>query len=202
MQRRTSFLTVVAVGLFALVPNALGAARLADQRVAPEHESPAKQSRPHGLIAPRAVCPDQGSADASIAVQRRAMRCMTEYARQSRGLPGLGEARKLDRSATGKAADILRCDSFSHFACGRDFTYWMARSGYLSARCWRVGENLAWGIGESTVRAIFRGWMHSPEHRHNILAKGFREIGISVRIGDLAGRNHSSVWTQHFGSHC
>lgn len=203
MPRKSLFSAVVLLALFATASSAVGAG-LADSRPAPAHEPAGRQdARPHGLIAPRAVCADQSSADAPIGVQRRTMRCMTDYARRSVGLPSLGKARKLDRSAAGKAADILRCDSFSHYACGRDFTYWMRQSGYLSARCWRAGENLALGTGATrTVRAIFQGWMRSPVHRHNILARQFSQLGISLRIGDLAGYDDAHVWTQHLGSHC
>jgi len=128
---------------------------------------------------------------------------MTDFARRRTSLRRLAEVPKLDRSADGKAVDIIRCDSFSHFACGRDFTYWMRRSGYLTARCWRAGENLAWGVGNAgSARSIFRAWLHSPGHRRNILAGQFDQLGVSLRIGDLDGRDGAHVWTQHFGSHC
>ena len=115
------------------------------------------------LIAPESVCPNQDRLEAPAAVQEQAMRCMTDFARQRRGMAGLADAANLDRSAVDKARDIIRCDDFSHTACGRSFSYWMQRVGYIPARCWRVGENLAWGSGElGTVRAIFRGWIYSP----------------------------------------
>lgn len=153
-------------------------------------------------IAPPAACPGQTYLDAPIGTQEEAMRCMTEYARRHADLGELAGSEQLDRSARGKSGDILRCDSFSHFACGREFTYWIRESGYLSAQCWRAGENLAWGTGrEGTVRSIFRAWMRSPGHRRNILGD-FAQVGISLDVGDLAGRRGTHVWTQHFGSHC
>jgi uncharacterized protein YkwD len=154
------------------------------------------------LIAPPDVCAHQQEAGAPIAEQERAMRCMTNYARRRTGRAGLGELRELDRSAAGKSSDIIRCDSFSHYACGRGFTYWMQRVGYIPARCWRAGENIAWGTGElGTVRATFRAWVHSPGHRANILGD-FNQIGIGLETGRLAGRAEVDVWTQHFGTHC
>jgi uncharacterized protein YkwD len=78
----------------------------------------------------------------------------------------------------------------------------MRESGYLSTQCWRAGENLAWGTGrEGTVRSTFRAWMRSPGHRQSILGD-FAQVGISLEVGDLAGRRGTHVWTQHFGSHC
>lgn len=160
-------------------------------------------ARPLGrLIAPSSACPDQTALGASLATQVKAMRCMTNYARGRSGLAPLGDVRSLDRSATAKSADILRCDDFSHEACGREWTYWMARFGYLGGGCWSAGENIAWGDGRmATVRAIFTSWVHSPPHLENILGD-FAEIGIGMKVGTLDGARRAHVWTQDFGSHC
>jgi uncharacterized protein YkwD len=154
------------------------------------------------MIAPRAACPGQDDPTAPLGVQRGAMLCLTEYARRSAGLSALSGAKRLEISAERKSRDVLRCDSFSHHACGRDFTHWMKASGYIPSRCWRVGENLAWGVGDAaSPRAIFLAWMRSPAHRHNVLGR-FAQIGIGLRVGRLDGRDRTHVWTQHFGSHC
>jgi uncharacterized protein YkwD len=201
----SSLFAIAILVVLALAPDATAAARLGEQRVAPKPKPspapPQHDGRDHGLIAPVDACANQTSTAVPLPVQRRAMRCMTNYARRGVGMAGLGKARQLDRSASGKSRDILRCDSFSHFACGRDFTYWMRQSGYLAASCWRAGENLAWGMGDAgSVRAVFRAWMSSPGHRDNILGR-FRQIGVGVRVGNLDGHD-AHVWTQHFGSHC
>jgi uncharacterized protein YkwD len=123
-------------------------------------------------------------------------------ARDHDGLGTLADADDLARSAGKKSGDIIRCDSFSHEACGRQFTFWMQRSGYLAARCWRAGENIAWGTGSyASVRSIFVAWLHSPEHRANLLGR-YSSIGISLRVGNLEGHRGAHVWTQDFGSHC
>jgi uncharacterized protein YkwD len=164
--------------------------------------SPATAEGPGRLIAPTSVCPGQSRLDAPVAAQESTMRCMTNFARAQAGEAEFAAVQQLEQSASDKADDILRCDSFSHFACGRDFTYWMRQTGYISSGCWRVGENLAWGTdGYGAVRAIFRAWMSSPGHRENILGD-FTQIGVSLRIGTLAGQPRTHVWTQHFGSHC
>lgn len=129
------------------------------------------------------------------------MRCLTDFAREQAGLRPLGEASELDRSAAEKSSDVLRCDSFSHFACGRAFTYWIEREGYVRS-CYRAAENLAWGIREgASVRSIFQAWLASPAHRENILGP-YGELGVGLEIGTLSGRRQAHVWTQHFGSHC
>ncbi|HYP55928.1 MAG TPA: CAP domain-containing protein [Solirubrobacterales bacterium] len=196
-------LSILASALALLALGAPGAAAvgLGEQRVV--SAGPEAQAASGGaLIAPPAVCPGQDRLDAPAAAQLETMRCMTAYARQQAGLAPLAAAGQLDASAAAKAGDVLSCDEFSHFACGREFTYWMRETGYLSEQCWRVGENLAWGSGEQgSAGSIFRAWMRSPGHRENILA-GFGQLGIGVRFGHLAGLGTVRVWAQHFGSHC
>jgi len=164
--------------------------------------APAQARRLSTLVAPTSVCSHQTDLGDSTAVQEQAMRCMTNFAREHDGLGSLGNAAALDRSAARKSGDILRCDNFSHFACDRPFTYWMQRSGYLAARCWRAGENIAWGtMSQGTVRSIFVAWLHSPEHRANMLGR-YSQIGINLSVGSLEGNRDAHVWTQDFGSHC
>ena len=106
------------------------------------------------LIASSAACPDQEDLGAPAADQEQTMTCMVNFARNQAGLGELADSGALAQSAHDKSRDILSCDSFSHFACGREFTYWMRATGYLSTPCWRVGENLAWGTGEYGIGAI------------------------------------------------
>jgi uncharacterized protein YkwD len=154
------------------------------------------------LVAPTSACANQTDLGDSPAVQEQAMRCMTDFARRKSGLGRLGNTTDLDHSAVRKSDDILRCDSFSHYACGHQFTYWMQRTGYLAARCWRAGENIAWGVGNfADVRSIFVAWLHSPEHRANLLGR-YSQIGIALTVGNLEGHRSAHVWTQDFGSHC
>jgi uncharacterized protein YkwD len=163
---------------------------------------PAQARRLSTLIAPTSVCANQTDLGDSATVQEQAMRCMTNYARQTEGLHPFGNATDLDRSAAEKNGDIVRCDDFSHYACGRNFTFWMKRSGYLAASCWRAGENIAWGTSDlATVRSIFTAWVHSPEHLANILGQ-YSQIGIALEVGHLHRSGSAHVWTQDFGSHC
>jgi uncharacterized protein YkwD len=162
----------------------------------------AQARRLSALVAPTSVCLHQTDLSQPAGVQEQAMRCMTNFARQHTGLGDLGNAASLDHSAVRKTDDVLRCDAFSHYACGRQFTYWMQRSGYLAARCWRAGENLAWGTGDlGSVRQIFVAWLHSPEHRANLLGR-YSQIGVALSVGNLEGHSGAHVWTQEFGSHC
>jgi uncharacterized protein YkwD len=149
-----------------------------------------------GSAASAAPCPQQNDAGAA-AVQEKAVLCLVNRARLGRGLPSLAAPGSLARAADRKSADILRCDEFSHEACGREFTYWFERSGYRGCR---EGENIAYAGGSyATPRTIFKLWMNSSGHRRNILGP-YREIGIGLRVGTLGNVADAHVWTQEFGS--
>lgn len=127
------------------------------------------------------------------------MLCLVNRVRVNRGLQPLAAPAVLARAAGRKSADILRCDEFSHEACGREFTYWIERSGYGGCG-W--GENIAYGSGSfATPRSIYRMWMNSAGHRRNILGS-YDDVGIGLQVGELEGEDGAHVWTQQFGSRC
>jgi uncharacterized protein YkwD len=153
------------------------------------------------LVAPSKACPGQHDATLPAAPQERAMRCLVAFARQRAGRPPLLASAKLARSAGLKSRDILRCDDFDHEACGRAFTYWIERVGYLGEAC-GAGENIALGTGSfATPRSIFRAWISSPGHRRNILGS-YADIGVGLETGTLDNQAAVHVWTQHFGRRC
>jgi uncharacterized protein YkwD len=152
-----------------------------------------------GAVASRAACPGQGNAGAASVAQERTMLCLVNRARRQRGLTPLAAVSSLTRAAAHKSGDVIRCDEFSHEACGREFTYWMDRFGYSGCL---EGENIAWGSGPyATPRQIFQLWMHSQGHRENILGS-YQDTGIGLQIGTLEGNRGAHVWTQEFGGSC
>ena len=151
-------------------------------------------------VAPVETCPNQTNPGLAPAEQAEVMLCMTNFARSTIGLAPLELSKQLQHAAEQKSADIVNCDEFSHEACGRAFTFWDQRYGYLKG-CWKAGENIAWGTGSySSVRAIFTAWLESPPHHANILGP-YKEIGLALRVGNLEGEEGAAVWTQDFGSH-
>jgi uncharacterized protein YkwD len=160
----------------------------------------AHNSQAPPLIAPPDVCPPEEDLTAGPEEQEQAMLCMIDYARLASGLPALTPIESLTGSAELKARDILACEEFSHFACGRPFGYWIKASGYTSVPCWRIGEIIAYGRGRyGTPRSIFIAWMQSPTHRHVIL-NHFNQVGVSVKLGNLGYYGRVRVWTGHFGT--
>jgi uncharacterized protein YkwD len=153
------------------------------------------------LVAPASICPNQAEPQLPAAAQERTMRCMTNFARGQSGLDPVAPSSALGKAGDHKAGDLIRCGEFSHEACGREFTFWMAHFGYLSGSCWGAAENIAWGTGTvGSVGQIFRAWLRSAGHRENILGS-YTDIGIGLRIGAIEGKSHAHVWVQEFGSH-
>jgi uncharacterized protein YkwD len=143
------------------------------------------------------ACHGQNDGKAPADAQERTMLCLVNQARTSRGLRALSAMRSLGKAADHKSHDILRCDEFSHEACGREFTYWMTHFGYRGCS---EGENIAWGSGGlGTPASIFKAWMRSQGHRENILGP-YEDIGIGLQSGKLEGYAGAHVWTQEFGS--
>lgn len=142
------------------------------------------------------------STKAPAAAQVSAMLCLTNAARAQWGEAPLESDAQLAESAVDKTADILHCDTFSHTACGRSFSYWIWQTGYVTDPCWKIGENLAWGAGAlGTTASIFRAWLRSPTHRANVLGE-YTQVGISTAVGPLEGDKSARVWTVHFGNLC
>jgi uncharacterized protein YkwD len=166
-----------------------------------ESAAAAKPGARLSLIAPPNRCQDESSpARRARAIQ--GMVCLTNYARRAKGLRPYRRSRRLDRSASMKSADILRCNSFSHTACGRPFGFWIEK-GYVTRQCWWAGENIAWGsYGLGSTREIFKAWMRSPGHRAAILSRNYKDIGIGFRMGKLGRWKSARVWVQHFGRLC
>jgi uncharacterized protein YkwD len=75
--------------------------------------------------------------------------------------------------------------------------------GYRGYRNWSVGENLLWSSPDLTPAGGLRMWMTSPEHRANLLDRGWREVGLSAvhvdRAPGVFGGDQVTVVTADFG---
>ena len=78
--------------------------------------------------------------------------------------------------------------------------HWYAMSGYSY---WSVGENLLWSSPEVDPAGALKLWMNSPEHRANILAARWRQIGVSaLHVASAPGVYHGlevTIITTDFG---
>jgi len=48
------------------------------------------------------------------------------------------------------------------------------------ATYYAAGENLLWNAGALSSAELIERWMHSPEHRRNLLNPAWREIGVAT----------------------
>ncbi len=131
-------------------------------------------------------------AHASRARLQRAVTCLVNQQRHSRGLPGLRENPRLNRSAQGWTNVMVTHRDFSH---GADFAARISAVGFDWSN---VGENIA--TGYATPVAVVRAWMASKGHCQNILNPQYRYVGTGVSNDSISGYSTlAGTWTQDFG---
>jgi uncharacterized protein YkwD len=129
---------------------------------------------------------------ASRALLQRAVVCLIDVQRRHRGLPGLRENARLNRSAQGWTNVMVTHRDFSH---GADFA---ARISAVGFNWSNVGENIA--TGYRTPAAVVRAWMASKGHCQNILNPVYRYVGTGVSGSSISGYSTlAGTWTQDFG---
>jgi uncharacterized protein YkwD len=117
---------------------------------------------------------------------RQATLCLMNAERGARGRAPLRAEPALASVAATYARQMVRQRFFDHTSPGGSTMVSRIRSSrYLrDVGSWSVGENLAWGTGTlATPRATVRAWMHSADHRANLLDPRFRDVGIGVAEG-------------------
>ncbi|MGH2885698.1 MAG: CAP domain-containing protein [Solirubrobacteraceae bacterium] len=123
---------------------------------------------------------------------QRAVVCLINRERHSRGLPGLRENTRLNRSAQGWTEVMVTNRDFSH---GADFAARISAVGFDWSN---VGENIATGYASPT--AVVKAWMASKGHCQNILNPVYRYVGTGVSDNSISGASTlAGTWTQDFG---
>lgn len=120
---------------------------------------------------------------------------LTNAQRAANGLPSVTQNSKLDSAALAKGNDMLAKGYWAHFAPdGTSPWSFFLNFGY---KYQYAGENLARDF--SNANDAVNAWMNSPSHRENILNAKYKEIGIGVVEGNLAGVN-TTIIVQFFGA--
>jgi len=145
------------------------------------------------------LCAQATNASASTADAQAAMICALDYARVRDGLKALPVSPLLQRSARLKALDIIRCQDFSHAACGKDPHAVADEVGYPNVS-W--GENIYAGPGPfRAARVGADRWLNSPHHRENLFRTEWTEQGISVVVAKhFKGQSNVAIWVSEFGA--
>ena len=120
---------------------------------------------------------------------------LTNQKRAEAGLSVLTFNQTLASAAYTKGRDMIDRDYWAHVAPdGTQPWKFFTQFGY---RYRYAGENLARDF--SSAGAAVEAWMNSPTHRDNILNSKYKEIGIGVTEGDLAGVD-TTIIVQFFGA--
>jgi uncharacterized protein YkwD len=130
---------------------------------------------------------------------KHATLCLLNAERADQGLPKLKANPRLSLASQRHASDMARRKYFEH----GNFVGRIKAARYLQGTStWTVGENIAWGSGDlATARQIVDAWMQSPPHRHNILHRRFREIGLGVARGvPVRGNEDGATYATDFGA--
>src|SRR5882672_5655936 len=122
--------------------------------------------------------------------------------RVEHGLSPLRLSIELSAAARQHSSEMGRLGYFAHSSA--DGSLFWRRIGRFypvgRSRRWSVGENLVWNAPDLDAAGALDAWMHSPEHRLNILTPDWREIGISavfvaVAPGAFGGRGVKIITT-------
>ena len=150
-------------------------------------------------LAPESVCPGGDDATQSQRVQEVVAICLLNYARGRQNLPPLIESRLLADAASRKAADIVACHDFSHFACGKQPD---ANARFLGLTDRAFGENIFWGPEMfQPPRVAVDQWLNSEHHRENLFDPKWRFHGVAVLSAPgFRNASASEVWVEEFSA--
>jgi uncharacterized protein YkwD len=156
-------------------------------------------TRGSAYLAPAGACAGAADPHASLAVQRRAVRCLLNWARAQAGQHSLARSSSLQRAAALKGHVVASCGQFSHTPCGADAAGSLRQAGY---RYSAFAENLFAGTsGAHSPQDVVSAWLSSEGHRRNILRPGFRHVGAArVNAGGLLGYGSTVLWVAAFAS--
>jgi uncharacterized protein YkwD len=117
--------------------------------------------------------------------------------RREHHLPPFTFSAALRSSAREHSSDMLTHQYFEHDGPHESFDHRIRR--HLDSTL--VGENIAWGTGRfSTPEGLVKLWMHSPTHRHIILLRELRRVGLGVAIGTFEGSQDAAMATADFAA--
>jgi uncharacterized protein YkwD len=124
----------------------------------------------------------------------RALLCLHDAERRSRGLHSLRAQGALRRAAKRHARDMVRHRYFGHFSPAGSGPVGRALStGYRARRKIEVHENILTWSTSLTPAELMQKWMASPPHRADILCPRWHDIGIGVVRASTSGSRGITV---------
>jgi uncharacterized protein YkwD len=150
------------------------------------------------FLTPPSSCPGSTAKPSDSAQAEQALICALNYARLHEGLRALPVSAQLRHASRLKALDIIRCQDFSHEACGKNARAVADAAGYPQVT-W--GENIYAGSGPfSPARVATDGWLNSEHHRENLFWPRWTEQGVAVVVAPrFKGQKNVAIWVSEFG---
>jgi uncharacterized protein YkwD len=120
----------------------------------------------------------------------------TNGERLSNHKPALQINQQLVKAAQAKANDMATRNYWSHVTPdGKQPWSFMASADYQYQA---AGENLAYGFG--TSEQVITAWMHSPEHRANILNANYQDVGFATaNVMNYQGTGPETITVAMYG---
>jgi uncharacterized protein YkwD len=169
--------------------------------------SPAQAPAPASSVAATAATAApaaavQVTASAPLAA---AVLAQVNLVRRQHGLVALRLSAKLSAAAAQHSRQMGQDGYFAHDSADGS-SFWKRVERYYPSHgfgYWSVGENLLWASPDVDGPGALDLWMHSPEHRANLLTARWREIGLSaVKVQAAPGAYHGldvTIVTADFG---
>jgi uncharacterized protein YkwD len=141
--------------------------------------------------AERDVSPASVSASPAAPVQQQVLTLINQNRRRG-GCDDLTLDRRLIEAAFGHASEMARHRYFAHESLnGEGAGDRVQDAGYKWSR---YGENIARGV--DSPAEVVDGWMHSPEHRENIMDCRLHQMGIGIAFSG----DSETYWVQDFAT--
>jgi hypothetical protein len=97
---------------------------------------------------------------------------------------------KLTQAAQSKANDMVARDYWSHVTPDGKQPWVFARDTQYQYAA--IGENLAYGFAQSSDAT--NAWLHSPEHRANLLNNSYKDVGFGIaQAQDFQGKGPQTI---------
>jgi uncharacterized protein YkwD len=124
--------------------------------------------------------------------------------RSSQGLVPLRPSVALAQAARQHSESMAESGFFDHASVdGAPFWKRVEAKYPPSSRFWRVGENMVWASPTLSTRLALDLWLKSLEHRENLLAPAWREIGLgavrALAAPGVYGGSNVTILTADFG---
>jgi uncharacterized protein YkwD len=126
---------------------------------------------------------------------RQRMLSIVNAARLVEGRPPLTLDPRLNAAAQAHAQDMLARTYYAHESPEGSLPRQRVRAAGVSADL--VGENLA--AGQTSVENVMEAWLHSVDHRRNLLDPRFTHLGVGIAVGSYLHK-YKVMWVQDFAN--